>query len=111
MYIFLEVIVDTISINEDVTEEDGLFVIFAMITSKSQRKRPRKDFSFIPDIVRLTVIGRISDVSIVFEIIICTLHTTLNLVSPYVLSRLIITYQSLLLLMLWVSVTQALLLF
>ena len=78
MYIFLELIVDTISINEDVTEEDGLFVIFAMITSKSQRKRPRKDVSFIPDIVRLTVIGRISDVSIVFQIIICTLHTTLD---------------------------------
>ena len=84
MYIFLEVIVDTISINADVTEEDGLFVIFAIITSKSQRKVPRKDVSFIPDIVRLTVIGRISDVSIVFEIIICTLHTTLDF-SPYVL--------------------------
>ena len=80
MYIFLAVIVDTISINADVTEEDGLFVIFAMITSKSQRKRPRKDFSFIPDIVRLTVIVRISDVPIVFEIIICTLHTTLNFI-------------------------------
>ena len=70
--------VDTISRNVDVTEEDGLFVIFAIITSKSQRKKPRKDVSFLPDIVRLKVIGRISDVPIVFEIIMNTLHTTLN---------------------------------
>ena len=62
-YIFREVIVDTISIKEDVTEEVGLFVMLATISSNSEFKS-RNDVSFIPDIVRLTVIRKISDVPI-----------------------------------------------
>ena len=60
-YIFREVMVDTISINADVTEEGGLFVMLARMPSKSEFKS-RKDVSFIPDIVRLTATSKISDV-------------------------------------------------
>ena len=52
--------VDTISINADVTEEGGLFVMLARMSSKAEFKS-RKDVSFIPDIVRLTAISKISD--------------------------------------------------
>ena len=65
-YIFREVMVDTISINADVTEEVELFVMSARMSSKSEFTS-RKDVSFIPDIVRLTAISKISDVPIEVE--------------------------------------------
>ena len=73
MYIFREVMVDTISINADVTEEVGLFVMLARMSSKSEFKS-RKDVSFIPDIVRLADIGKISDVPIEVNNIVYIAH-------------------------------------
>ena len=65
-YISREMMVDTISINVDVTEEGGLFVMLATMSSNSEFKS-RKVVSFIPDIVRLTAISKISDVPIEFQ--------------------------------------------
>ena len=65
-YISREVMVDTISINVDVTDEGGLFVMLATVSSNSEFKS-RKVVSFIPDIVRLTATSRISDVPIEFQ--------------------------------------------